>query len=463
MLFHTQQFLLVFLPLSLCGFYALARRPNARRWWLIVASLAFYGYWDLRLLPLLLVSIVLNWMLVRGARVGMIRRATAFGVVLNLVVLGAFKYANFFAETLAAIFPLQHAPFDIVLPLGISFFTFQQISYLIDLQRGAACRYRFADYALYVSFFPQLIAGPIVRHDEVIAQYALDPYRQGLAERLSRGSILLLLGLAKKLILADAAADLADPVFAAVAAGHALGAAQAWIGLCAFTVQIYFDFSAYSDMAIGIGALFGVFLPENFNAPYRARSIAQFWRCWHITLSSFLRDYLYIVLGGNRHGRMREYTALIVTMLLGGLWHGASWTFVVWGGVHGMALALGHVWRRYALPCPGFLGWLLTMMVVVLAWVLFRAVDFATAWRFYTALLATGSADSSMHVVRDLHSPLILLVAMVIATVGPTSQRLALILLPARRLVAIVAGLAMAVIVLVAGDSGSQEFIYFQF
>lgn len=263
--------------------------------------------------------------------------------------------------------------------------------------------------------------------------------------------------------MADEAAEIADPVFAAVAAGRLIGAEQAWMGLFGFTLQIYFDFSAYSDRAIGIGALFGVILPEHFNAPYRAQSIAQFWRSWHMTLSQFLRDYLYIPLGGNRHGRIREYAALVVTMLLGGLWHGASWTFVVWGGVHGMALALGHVWRRYTLPCPAVLGWLLTMMVVMLAWVLFRAEDFATAWRFYTALLAIGSADSNIHVVRDLDSPLILVIAFAVAVAGPTSQRVALVLMPARRPLAIVAGLAMAMIVLLAGDSGSQEFIYFQF
>jgi alginate O-acetyltransferase complex protein AlgI len=247
---------------------------------------------------------------------------------------------------------------------------------------------------------------------------------------------LLLIGLSKKLIFTDEAAEIADPVFAAVAAGHAIGAEQAWIGLSAFTVQIYFDFAAYSDIAIGVGALFGIVLPENFNAPYRACSIAQFWRCWHITLSTFLRDYLYIPLGG--------------------LWHGAAW-----GGVHGMALVVVHLWRRYALPCPTLLGWLLTSAVVMLAWVLFRAADFATAQRFYTALLRGGVAESAMHVIRDLHSPLILAIAMAFAIAGPTSQTVALVLLPAQRSVAIAASLSMAIVVLMAGALGSQEFICF--
>ncbi|MFQ5954347.1 MAG: MBOAT family O-acyltransferase, partial [Kiloniellales bacterium] len=315
MLFHSQVFLLLFLPPTLAGYYAAASRPRLRRWLLVVASLLFYGYWEIRLVPLLVGSVVGNWLVAYlatrpQAGIEWRHRLPWLGVALNLAVLGVFKYADFFADSLGMLFGVTHDPWNIILPLGISFFTFQQISYLVDLRRGEAPVYDFLDYAVYVTFFPQLIAGPIVRHHEIIHQYREDPWRPGLAQRLSQGLTLLVMGLFKKVVLADGLALIADPIFAR-AAGVASGLgelplsfAEGWLAALCFTFQLYFDFSGYTDMAIGLALMFGLMLPINFDAPYRATSIREFWRRWHMTLSRFLRDYLYFPMGGNRRGRL---------------------------------------------------------------------------------------------------------------------------------------------------------------
>ncbi|MBL8707134.1 MAG: MBOAT family protein, partial [Rhodospirillales bacterium] len=293
MLFHTQAFLLAFLPVTLAVYYALARREGdsgrhggVRRWMMIAASLVFYGYWDWRLVPLLIASVLVNWLLslLLGRRLPL-RLGVLLGVAANLLLLGVFKYADFAIGSIEAVLGLKHDPFGIVLPLGISFFTFQQISYLVDLGRGTAPRYRFADYALWVVLFPHLIAGPIIRHHEIIDQFALHPLRQGWQERIARGAVLLTLGIAKKVMIADPLARLADPVFQSAAQGNAVGLVDGWCAGLAFALQIYFDFSGYSDMAMGIGLLLGLMLPVNFLAPYRATSIRDFWRRWHMTLS----------------------------------------------------------------------------------------------------------------------------------------------------------------------------------
>ncbi|MHA1113855.1 MAG: MBOAT family O-acyltransferase, partial [Alphaproteobacteria bacterium] len=379
MLFHSQFFLLVFLPLCVGGYYVVARSRAGRGWWLIAASLLFYGYWDLRLLPLLVGSVCVNWLFARF--LGLSRRKTTLlaGVALNLAVLGLFKYADFFGGSLTALTGATYRPWGIVLPLGISFFTFQQISYLVDLRKGTAPVYGFRDYALYVSFFPQLIAGPIVRHGELIFQFEADPRRAGLDERVLRGLGLLAIGLGKKLFIADGLARIATPLFDGAADGRLLTFAEGWVAAAAYTFQLYFDFSGYSDMAIGLALMFGFVLPFNFNAPYKSASIREFWRRWHMTLSRFLRDYLYIALGGNRRGRGLQMAFLMATMLLGGLWHGAGWTFVAWGGLHGLGLMVNHVWSRAGLRMPALSGWVLTFLFVMVGWVLFRAESFAVS------------------------------------------------------------------------------------
>jgi len=459
MLFHSTVFLLLFLPLVLSGYYVLAGRRRARTWFLIVASFAFYAYWDARLVPLLALSISINWLLAlayakrpRAALVGV-------GVALNLVVLGVFKYADFVSAAVASLAGVGHDPWGIALPLGISFFTFQQISYLSDLRRGRAPLYRFEDYALYVSVFPHLVAGPIIRHHELIPQFALAPMREGLDERLSRGLVLVLIGLMKKTFLADELARIADPLFAAAAAGQALGVVEGWAAALAFGFQIYFDFSGYTDMAIGLALLLGLTLPLNFNAPYRATSVREFWRRWHMTLSRFLRDYLYIPLGGSRKGTPRLAVAVLLTMLLGGLWHGAASTFIAWGGMHGLGLLCHRVWGATGLRLPGPFAWLLTMVFVTFAWVLFRAEGFGAALDLWQAMVGFEGWSAEAKVEK----PWLIAAAGAVVLLLPTSQRMALERLVPSRPAAVGAGAALVLALLRVGGGENAEFIYFQF
>lgn len=458
MLFHTQVFLLAFLPPVLAAYYLLAGYRTARLWLLILSSLVFYGYWDVRLLPLLVGSVAVNWGLAQlysGDR----RWLVPLGIAANLAVLGIFKYADFAASNLLATLGLRHDPWSLVLPLGISFFTFQQISYLADLRRGTAGAYRFTDYALYVGFFPQLVAGPIVRHNEIIYQYDAPPLRDGCAERLVRGTTLLVCGIVKKVGIADWLAGIADPIYAGVAAGAAPNLVDAWVAATAFGLQIYFDFSGYSDMAIGLALLFGFTLPANFEAPYRATSIRDFWHRWHMTLSRFLRDYLYIPLGGSRHGPSRMLAALLVTMVLGGLWHGAGWTFVAWGALHGLGLVVNHLWRRAGRQLPDAVGWGLTLVFAMVCWTFFRATDIAGAF----TLVAGMSGVNGLGLDSLTDKLWIIPVALVIAAAGPTSQRLALEILTPRQWLAPALATAVVFVLLLVGGGDNKEFIYFQF
>lgn len=469
MLFHSQEFLLLFLPVALAGWYVLAGRKDLRVAWMIAASLVFYAYWDIRLLPLLVLSILVNWALARAAygwldHPVLQRLAAPLGITLNLAVLGVFKYADFVADTAAALIGQSHEPWGIVLPLGISFFTFQQISYLADLKRGKAPVYGLSDYALYVSFFPQLIAGPIVRHDELIHYFDAYPKRDGVSERMVRGATLLLIGIAKKVLLADVFAGYADQIFAIAEGSRTVGFVDAWTGAGAFGLQIYFDFSAYSDMAIGLAMMAGIQLPENFNAPYRAVSLVDFWRRWHMTLSRFLRDYLYIPMGGSRAGRLRQAAALSATMLLGGLWHGAAWTFVIWGGLHGIGLVVAHMWSKTGIAVGRPVGWAITMVFVFWAWIMFRAESLNGAIKIWTGM--AGLSDSSQIVpygVADLSTGAWLLAGALIAAVGPTSQTVAFIKLRPVRGLATAGALIAVFLVLRLGEGANQEFIYFQF
>ena len=398
MLFNSFEFIAVFLP-CVFGGYALANRWGRRELglgWLVAASLFFYGWWNPLYVPLLVGSMLANYALGRGlARPSAGRGWLTVGVAGNLTLLGWFKYADFLAHNLMSLgLPVQ--PPGIVLPLAISFFTFQQIAYLVDARRGLAKEPSLLHYALFVTFFPQLIAGPIVHHADMLPQF-LDRHRRAVsAENVARGVAIFVVGLFKKVVLADTVAAWASPVFNAAAAGALPDAADAWGGALAYTLQIYFDFSGYTDMAIGAAWLFGIRLPENFAAPYRSTSIIDFWRTWHMTLSRFLRDYLYIPLGGNRHGTARRYLNLWLTMLLGGLWHGAGWTFVVWGALHGLYLSINHAWNLVCERIPGWSrvpasvrGWIgggVTLLAVIVAWVFFRAAHFSAAG----AMLAGG-------------------------------------------------------------------------
>jgi alginate O-acetyltransferase complex protein AlgI len=363
MLFNSHEFLFLFLPATLAGYWWLNGHaaPRIALGWLVAASLVFYGWWNPVYLWVLIVSMAGNYAFGRAIAACRPNGAAgavlvAVGVAANLALLGYFKYSGFLLDNLTALAGQGWSPAQIILPLGISFFTFQQIAYLADCRTLGAAERDFVKYGLFVSFFPQLIAGPIVHHGEMLPQFEREETYHLRASNLAAGLAFFTIGLFKKVVIADGVAPIASLVFDAAAEGRALTTFDAWAGALAYTAQLYFDFSGYSDMAIGLGRLFGIRLPVNFNSPYKAVNIIEFWRRWHMTLSRFLRDYLYIPLGGNRRGRPRRYLNLMITMLLGGLWHGAAWTFVVWGAVHGLLLCVGTLPRaglRLGLVDPG--------------------------------------------------------------------------------------------------------------
>ncbi|MGI4958495.1 MAG: MBOAT family O-acyltransferase [Janthinobacterium lividum] len=468
MLFNSQLFLLVFLPIVLAAFYGCALLPDpagriARQLVLVTGSLVFYAAWNWRFVPVLVLLALVTWWI--GRRYADTGRAIwpIAGIALNLGVLGVFKYANFIATNVESLVGASHTAWSIVLPLGISFFVFQKISYLVDLKRGGhdyagQHRYGLLDFSEFVTFFPALVAGPLVRHNEIIPQFEKPVLTARTAENLSRGAVLFLIGLTKKAGIADTIAPICDPLFAKAAAGTMLNGAEAWAASIAYSLQIFFDFSGYSDMAIGLALMFGLTLPVNFNAPYRSTSLRDFWRRWHITLSRFLRDYLYIPLGGNRSGVARQCVNLGLTMLLGGLWHGAAWTFVAWGGLHGFGLAVNHLWTRAGLRMPAWLGWIVTMLFVIVGWVVFRSPDFSTARHVLGSM-------AGLHGIGGLHlrNAIVLWIAMVVAVIGPSSQKAALSMLRPSPWLAVPAGAAFVFLLFLTGGRVPNEFIYFQF
>jgi D-alanyl-lipoteichoic acid acyltransferase DltB (MBOAT superfamily) len=399
MLFNSYEFIFLFLPITLIIFFSIGGKGHHRIAiaWLVGASLFFYAWWNPAYLGLMLISILFNYAIGVALANKAHKLTLTFGIAVNLLLLGYFKYANFFVDNLNQLTGTNYHLETILLPLAISFFTFQQITYLVDAYKGETKEYKFLHYCLFVTFFPQLIAGPIVHHREMLPQFAKNCIYKLNHEHLAVGLTIFFLGLFKKLILADGIAIYATPVFAAAEQGVALTFFEAWGGALAYTFQLYFDFSGYSDMAIGIARMFGVRLPLNFHSPYKAVNIIEFWRRWHITLSRFLRDYLYIPLGGSRKGKVRRYLNLMITMLLGGLWHGAGWTFVVWGALHGFYLMINHAWHtvRRALghdlshsSCWGRgLSQLITFIAIVVAWVFFRAESFDAAINILSGMI----------------------------------------------------------------------------
>ena len=382
MLFNTHNFIFVFLPLVLAGFYFIGKYAGHRIVviWLILSSLFFYGWWNPYYLGLILGSLIFNY--ISAVKLSKNLHNQKFiliiGISVNLILLFYFKYFYFFVSNISTHLGLFFNLDTIILPLAISFFTFQQITFLVDSFKGKIKEYNFLYYALFVTFFPQLIAGPIVHHSEMLPQFIRNRTFRVKAENLSIGITIFAIGLFKKVVLADNIAVYATPVFNAAEIGSPITFFDAWAGAFSYSFQLYFDFSGYSDMAVGLARMFGVRLPINFNSPYKATSIIEFWRRWHITLSRFLKNYLYIPLGGNRLGEARRMGNLMITMLLGGLWHGAGWTFLIWGGLHGLYLVVNHsIHKLIPLNKTGKLrkifGWLFTMLAVVVAWVPFRA------------------------------------------------------------------------------------------
>ncbi len=392
MLFNSYEFIFVFLPVTLFVFYRIGGMGHHQVAiaWLVGASLFFYAWWNPAYVGLILFSVLFNYAVGVALASGSTNHAQAhrkwvltFGVGTNLSLLGYFKYANFFVDSTRLLFDSGFRIETIILPLAISFFTFQQVAYLVDAYRRETRELNFLHYSLFVTFFPQLIAGPIVHHREMLPQFAREAVYRLSHQNLVVGVSIFSIGLFKKAILADGVATYATPVFDAAARGEALTFFEAWGGAMAYTFQIYFDFAGYSDMAIGAARMFGIRLPLNFYSPYKASNIIQFWRRWHMTLSRFLRDYLYIPLGGNRKGKARRHINLFVTMLLGGLWHGAGWTFIFWGALHGLYLIINHSWhgllRMIGMEKGQPTWWgratahTITFLAVIVAWVFFRA------------------------------------------------------------------------------------------
>ncbi len=473
MVFSSPTFLFWFLPLALLLYCAVLRGPRALGHGVLAAlSYAFYGWANPPFMALMLLSTSIDYVcgrVIAGAPPDARRRrgAVVVSVISNLSILGFFKYFNFGVESynalMAAVGISSLAADDVLrvtLPLGISFYTFQSMSYTIDVYRGHTRPARDPlEFVCYVSLFSQLVAGPIIRFSQVADQLTS---RTHTAQKFARGVAMLSLGLGKKVLLANPCGRIADAAFEA----DSLVAADAWLGALAYAFQIYFDFSGYTDMAIGIGLLFGFVFPKNFDAPYKSASLTEFWRRWHISLSSWLRDYLYVPLGGNRRGALATYRNLFVVMLLGGLWHGAAATFVVWGAVHGVGLALERaLGRRPAwpgLPRPLQVG--ATFAVVLLAWVVFRSPDLASAGRYFGFMLGLGEpVPEALLVGGVLHQPyglLTLVAAAGVTWLAPTSWDWT------RRLTPLRAGLSLGLFALAAAQLFTQAFnpfIYFIF
>lgn len=395
-LFNSYEFIFIFLPLTVIMYFLIQKTGHwlMARVWILAASLFFYSWWNIAFLPLLLGSILFNYSI--GSYLSKTNKGFSprrkpvllVGLIGNLGLLGYFKYADFFINNINMVLAKDFTPLNIVLPLGISFFTFQQIAYLVDSYREETPSYSLVDYAIFVAFFPQLIAGPIVHHQEMINQFQNRSLSTLDYKNVSTGLYVFIIGLAKKVLIADTFAVWASYGFDQAVAVSFL---EAWLVSISYTLQLYFDFSAYNDMAIGVALMFNIKLPYNFFSPYKSLNIQDFWRRWHITLGRFLRNYIYIPLGGNRRGNLALSRNLLITFLLGGLWHGAGWTFVFWGFLHGMALVVHRGWQKTNLRLNSFISWFITFNFVNLAWVFFRALTWSEALKVLKGMVAINN------------------------------------------------------------------------
>lgn len=503
MLFNSYGFILFFLPVVVLGYFYLARIDHRfSAGWLASASLFFYGYWNPAYIGLLLASIACNYSFGRWLARADIKhndlgkkRLLMVAIGINIVLLCYYKYANFFLGNINAVAGSHLSLGAIILPLGISFFTFTQIAFLVDAYQGKVKEYNFTHYLLFVTYFPHLIAGPIIHHKEMMPQFSSPATYRINAEHFAVGLTIFVLGLSKKVLIADSLAGHANPFFNAVSHGQTLALSDAWAGALAYTLQLYFDFSGYSDMAIGLSLMFNIRLPINFDSPYKSTNIIDFWRRWHMTLSRFLRDYLYFPLGGNRKGVSRRYLNLMATMLLGGLWHGAGWTFVIWGGLHGLYLMINHGWRDFKKRmnwgdggrlAKVFAG-TITFLSVVVGWVFFRSDSLAAASSMLSSMVGMNGLLNRWVPAREalkLVIPCLMLVwfmpnvRQMLLKYKPTFEDIADIKTPApvpwgrfakwlcwkpSPFVALIGGIFFFVVLLAIGANHTSEFLYFQF
>ena len=386
LLFNSFEFIFAFLPITFFIYFYLnhLRVVEASKGFLLFSSLFFYSWWDIIYLPIILSSMLFNYILShylmqqdrKMENILSKKSILTFGILVNISLLGYFKYTDFFLENFNLTFNTKIELLHLALPLAISFFTFQQISYLIDSYKQKMKEYNFLNYALFVTFFPQLIAGPIVHHKEMMPQFSKNRNKIKNYKNIAKGLFIFSIGLFKKVIIADIFSRWATQGFDVATT---LNLTQAWITSLSYTFQLYFDFSGYTDMAIGIALFFNIKLPINFNSPYKAVNIQDFWKRWHITLSRFLKDYIYIPLGGNRKGDFRTYNNLLITFLIGGLWHGAGWTFVFWGFLHGIALIIHRIWSHLNFRLWSWVGWFITFNFINISWIFFRAKEWDDA------------------------------------------------------------------------------------
>lgn len=441
MIFNSFEFIFLFLPIVLAVYFILGRYhiPSAKAW-LLVTSLYFYAYWNPKYLPIVLVSMVMNylvgWFLGKNYKQSTRKWILTLGIAFNIALLGYFKYFDFFITTTNSVLgtnlPLQ----NLLLPLAISFYTFTQIAYLVDSYRNETKELNFLNYGLFVTFFPHLIAGPIVHHSDIMPPFSEKKTYKINFDNIAKGTVIFVIGLFKKVVIADYFADYANKGYATV---DTLSFVDSWITSLSYTFQLYFDFSGYSDMAIGLALLFNIRFPVNFNSPYKALDIQDFWRRWHMTLSGFLTKYLYIPLGGNRKGTILTYVNIFLVFFISGLWHGAGWTFIIWGTMHGLASIVNRLWKNAGMALPRPIAWLVTFLFVHIAWVFFRAtsvaeaatmlkkmigmegVKFPTNWEFLSPLFNVQYVQLSLF---ETTTVLALIIGMFISTVIPNSTQL---------------------------------------
>jgi alginate O-acetyltransferase complex protein AlgI len=460
MLFNDYPFLLVFLPASILLYRLADPYPQWRIGVLVALSFAFYAYGNPPFILLLAGSILVNWLAALAYKRVEVKAIITAAIVLDLFVLGVFKYANFVGANLGLLLQRQIPTLDVTLPLGISFFTFHHIMYLVDLRKGKAPLYALDRYTLYISFFPQALAGPLVRWSEVMEQFGRKVYSPGWQREFCVGLAFIVTGLFEKIFLADRIAQIIDPVYGQAAAGT-VSNGDAWLAL-AFNIQVLYDFAGYSDIAVGLGLLFGIKLPYNFNAPFRSTSIQDFWQRWHITLMTFLREYVFFPLVNTRllprrFLALQYFGALLVTMALCGLWHGANWTFVLWGTLHGIALVVCSLWRRYCPRLPPLLGWALTVSFALLTGVIFRAGTLDGAFKIFEGLAVAPNLEQARHLV-----PLVIISLM--AFLLPASQDIiARLMRRPRPSIAALIGVGLLVILVALGEGNVSGFAYYRF
>jgi len=460
MLFNDYPFLLVFLPAAILLYRLADPHPQLRIWTLVLLSLGFYAYGNPPFVLLLVLSILINWLAAQAYARSKASIIITAAIAADLAVLALFKYANFLAYNVGLVTGRPMPLLEIGLPLGISFFTFHHIMYLVDLRKGKAPSYPLDRYALYIGFFPQALAGPLARWSEVMQQFGRQVYSPGWQREFCLGICFIAMGLFEKVFLADRIGRIVDPVYAQALLGP-VTSGDSWLAL-AFTFEILFDFAGYSDIAIGLGLLFGVRLPFNFDAPMRSTSIQDFWQRWHMTLMRFLRDYLFNPLVNNRvlprrFFPLQYFAAMLLTMALCGLWHGANWTFVLWGAIHGCALVVCSLWRRYGPRMQALFGWALTVIFVLVTGVIFRAGTLEAAWHIFAGLDVAPRLERGRHL-----GPLFIVPA--VAFLLPASQDIIeLLTRRPRPWLAALLGVGIMVLLIELGEQNVYEFAYYKF